>query len=198
MKKCPNCGRILHDDSIFCFGCMSEINKRQEIVLATHKKVFLKAKITTPIIAVALVSATVFGVYTYNNNSDKTTAVKKSTPRSTATVTTNTPVTTTLPPVTTVMTTTTKKREPDKSALVVTLVLFEPCNDLLYLVIRIPVVTALYGPAHKSRSSTLFISFDRCRVHIYYRMLKVANNHRCIVCVNNALKKVILHFRSPL
>ena len=24
MKKCPNCGRILHDDSIFCFGCMSE------------------------------------------------------------------------------------------------------------------------------------------------------------------------------
>ena len=70
MKKCPNCGRILHDDSIFCFGCMSEINKRQEIVLATPKKVFLKAKITTPIIAVALVSATVFGVYTYNNNSD--------------------------------------------------------------------------------------------------------------------------------
>lgn len=93
MKKCPNCGRILHDDSIFCFGCMSEINKRQEIVLATPKKVFLKAKITTPIIAVALVSATVFGVYTYNNNSDKTTAVKKSTPQSTATVTTNTPVT---------------------------------------------------------------------------------------------------------
>lgn len=88
MKKCPNCGRILHDDSIFCFGCMSEINKRQEIVLATPKKVFLKAKITTPIIAVALASATVFGVYTYNNNSDKTTAVKKSTPRSTATVTT--------------------------------------------------------------------------------------------------------------
>lgn len=117
MKKCPNCGRILHDDSIFCFGCMSEINKRQEIILATPKKVFLKAKITTPIIAVALVSATVFGVYTYNNNSDKTTAVKKSTPRSTATVTTNTPVTTTLPPVTTVMTTTTKKREPDKAAL---------------------------------------------------------------------------------
>lgn len=117
MKKCPNCGRILHDDSIFCFGCMSEINKRQEIVLATPKKVSLKAKITTPIIAVALVSATVFGVYTYNNNSDKTTAVKKSTPRSTATVTTNTPVTTTLPPVTTVMTTTTKKREPDKAAL---------------------------------------------------------------------------------
>ena len=117
MKKCPNCGRILHDDSIFCFGCMSEINKRQEIVLATPKKVFLKAKITTPIIAVALVSATVFGVYTYNNNSDKTTAVKKSTPQSTATVTTNTPVTTTLPPVTTVMTTTTKTREPDKAAL---------------------------------------------------------------------------------
>ena len=117
MKKCPNCGRILHDDSIFCFGCMSEINKRQEIVLATPKKVFLKAKITTPIIAVALVSATVFGVYTYNNNSDKTTAVKKSTPQSAATVTTNTPVTTTLPPVTTVMTTTTKKREPDKAAL---------------------------------------------------------------------------------
>ena len=28
MKKCPNCGRILHDDSIFCFGCMSEINNR--------------------------------------------------------------------------------------------------------------------------------------------------------------------------
>ena len=43
MKKCPNCGRILHDDSIFCFGCMSEINKRQEIVLATPKKVFLSA-----------------------------------------------------------------------------------------------------------------------------------------------------------
>lgn len=39
MKKCPNCGRILHDDSIFCFGCMSEINKRQEIVLATPKTV---------------------------------------------------------------------------------------------------------------------------------------------------------------
>lgn len=54
MKKCPNCGRILHDDSIFCFGCMSEINKRQEIVLATPKKVFLKAKITTPIIAGAV------------------------------------------------------------------------------------------------------------------------------------------------
>ena len=67
MKKCPNCGRILHDDSIFCFGCMSEINKRQEIVLATPKKVFLKAKITTPIIAVALVSATVFGAVSYTH-----------------------------------------------------------------------------------------------------------------------------------
>lgn len=44
MKKCPNCGRILHDDSIFCFGCMSEINKRQEIVLATPKKSVFKSK----------------------------------------------------------------------------------------------------------------------------------------------------------
>ena len=77
MKKCPNWGRILHDDSIFLLW-LHERNKQEARNSSRYtQKVFLKAKITTPIIAVALVSATVFGVYTYNNNSDKTTAVKK-------------------------------------------------------------------------------------------------------------------------
>lgn len=116
MKKCPNCGRDLHDEAIFCFGCMSEVNQRKEINLVSKKRITFKAKIAAPIAAVALGSGAVFGVYAYNSSADKNAAVEKSAPTAT-TIATQAPVTTTQPPVTTVMTTTTPKQEPDKAAL---------------------------------------------------------------------------------
>lgn len=120
MKKCPNCGRELHDDAIFCFGCMSEINQRKDIELRTQKKVTIRPKLAAPIAAVVMGSAAVFGVFAYNNSDQKNTAVQKDDipPQPTTTVTTSTPVTTTLPPATTTTAaTTTTKPEPDKSAL---------------------------------------------------------------------------------
>ena len=117
MKKCPNCGRELHDEAIFCFNCMSEVNERQEINLAPKKRITFKAKIAAPVAAVVVGSAAVFGGYAYSNSADKNAAVEKSAPPAATTITTNTPTTTTLPPVTTVTTTTTTKQEPDKAAL---------------------------------------------------------------------------------
>lgn len=120
MKKCPNCGRELHDDAIFCFGCMSEINQRKDIELRTQKKVTIRPKLAAPIAAVVMGSAAVFGGLAYNSSVHKNTAVQKDDipPQPTTTVTTSTTVTTTLPPATTTTAaTTTKKPEPDKAAL---------------------------------------------------------------------------------
>lgn len=117
MKKCPNCGRELHDEAIFCFNCMSEVNERQEINLAPKKRITFKAKIAAPVAAVVVGSAAVFGGYAYSNSADKNAAVEKSAPPAATTITTNAPTTTTLPPATTVTTTTTTKQEPDKAAL---------------------------------------------------------------------------------
>ena len=119
MKKCPNCGRELHDDAIFCFGCMSEINQRKDIELRTQKRVTIRPKVAAPIAAAVMGSAAVFGVFAYNNSDQKNTAVQKDIPpQPTTTVTTSTPVTTTLPPATTTTSATTSaKPEPDKSAL---------------------------------------------------------------------------------
>ena len=114
MKKCPNCGRELHDDAIFCFGCMSEINQRKDIELRTQKKVTIRPKLAAPIAAVVMGSAAVFGGLAYNSSVHKNTAVQKDDipPQPTTTVTTTLP-----PATTTTAATTTTKPEPDKSAL---------------------------------------------------------------------------------
>ncbi len=117
MKKCPNCGRDLHDDAIFCFGCMSELNERKEIPLISQRKITVRSKIVVPA-AIAVCFVTGFGVYAYDSNADKAATVEKS-PIQTQTVTVQTtvPVTTTAAPVTTSVTTTTTRPEPDKSAI---------------------------------------------------------------------------------
>ncbi|WP_298487419.1 zinc ribbon domain-containing protein [uncultured Ruminococcus sp.] len=114
MKKCPNCGRELHDDAIFCFGCMSEINQRKDIELRTQKKVTIRPKLAAPIAAVVIGSAAVFGGLAYNSSVHKNTAVQKDDipPQPTTTVTTTLP-----PATTTTAATTTTKSEPDKAAL---------------------------------------------------------------------------------
>lgn len=62
MKKCPKCGAELHDESIFCFACMSELNDRREIALNTN---IPKTKRNAAIISAAVVtaiSAVIFGI----------------------------------------------------------------------------------------------------------------------------------------
>lgn len=114
MKKCPNCGRELHDDAIFCFGCMSEINQRKDIELRVQKEVTIRPKLAAPIAAAVMGSAAVFGGLAYNNSDQKNTAVQKDdiSPQPTTTVTTTLP-----PATTTTAATTTTKPEPDKAAL---------------------------------------------------------------------------------
>lgn len=99
MRTCPHCGSELHDDSTFCFACMSIVNERKEILI----KVNTSRKRTIPIVCVAvaiIAASSVFAVVSKKNN-----AVETKTPEPAQAVTTSATVTTT-PQTTTAATTT--------------------------------------------------------------------------------------------
>lgn len=99
MRTCPHCGSELHDDSTFCFACMSIVNERKEILI----KVNTSRKRTIPIVCVAvaiIAASSVFAIVSKKNN-----AVETKTPEPAQAVTTSATVTTT--PQTTTATTTT-------------------------------------------------------------------------------------------
>lgn len=105
MRTCPHCGSELHDDSTFCFACMSIVNERKELLI----KVNTSRKRTIPMVCVAvaiIAASSVFAVVSKKNN-----AVETKTPEPAKAVTTSDTVTTmpqtTIAATTTVPTTTT-------------------------------------------------------------------------------------------
>ena len=99
MRTCPHCGSELHDDSTFCFACMSIVNEREEMLI----KVNTSRKRTIPIVCVAvaiIAASSVFAIVSKKNN-----AVETKTPEPAQAVTTSATVTTT-PQTTTAATTT--------------------------------------------------------------------------------------------
>ena len=99
MRTCPHCGSELHDDSTFCFACMSIVNEREEILIKVNTS--RKRAIPMVCVAVAIIAASsVFAIVSKKNN-----AVETKTPEPAQTVTTSATVTTT--PQTTTATTTT-------------------------------------------------------------------------------------------
>mgnify|MGYP003226094636 FL=1 len=89
MRTCPHCGSELHDDSTFCFACMSIVNEREEILI----KVNTSRKRTIPIVCVAvaiIAASSVFAIVSKKNN-----AVETKTPEPAQAVTTSATVTTT-------------------------------------------------------------------------------------------------------
>lgn len=99
MRTCPHCGSELHDDSTFCFACMSIVNERKEILI----KVNTSRKRTIPMVCVAvaiIAASSVFAVVSKKNN-----AVETKTPEPAKAVTTSATVTT-IPQTTTAATTT--------------------------------------------------------------------------------------------
>lgn len=99
MRTCPHCGSELHDDSTFCFACMSIVNERKEILI----KVNTSRKRATPMVCVAvaiIAASSVFAVVSKKNN-----AVETKTPEPAKAVTTSDTVTT-MPQTTTAATTT--------------------------------------------------------------------------------------------
>lgn len=99
MRTCPHCGSELHDDSTFCFACMSIVNERKEILI----KVNTSRKRAIPMVCVAvaiIVASSVFAVVSKKNN-----AVETKTPEPAKAVTTSATVTT-IPQTTTAATTT--------------------------------------------------------------------------------------------
>ena len=104
MRTCPHCGSELHDDSTFCFACMSIVNERKEILIKVNTS--RKRAIPMVCVAVAIIAASsVFAVVSKKNN-----AVETKTPEPAKAVTTSDTVTTmqtTTAATTTVPTTTT-------------------------------------------------------------------------------------------
>ena len=99
MRTCPHCGSELHDDSTFCFACMSIVNERKELLI----KVNTSRKRTIPMVCVAvaiIAASSVFAVFSKKNN-----AVETKTPEPAKAVTTSAAVTT-IPQTTTAATTT--------------------------------------------------------------------------------------------
>ena len=99
MRTCPHCGSELHDDSTFCFACMSIVNERKEILI----KVNTSRKRTIPMVCVAvaiIATSSVIAVVSKKNN-----AVETKTPEPAKAVTTSATVTT-MPHTTTATTTT--------------------------------------------------------------------------------------------
>ena len=99
MRTCPHCGSELHDDSTFCFACMSIVNERKEILIKVNTS--RKRAIPMVCVAVAIIAASsVFAIVSKKNN-----AVETKTPEPAQAVTTSATVTTT-PQTTTAATTT--------------------------------------------------------------------------------------------
>ena len=99
MRTCPHCGSELHDDSTFCFACMSIVNERKEILIKVNTS--RKRPIPMVCVAVAIIAASsVFAVVSKKNN-----AVETKTPEPAKAVTTSDTVTT-MPQTTTAATTT--------------------------------------------------------------------------------------------
>ena len=99
MRICPHCGSELHDDSTFCFACMSIVNERKELLI----KVNTSRKRTIPMVCIAvaiIAESSVFAVVSKKNN-----AVETKTPEPAKAVTTSATVTT-IPQTTTAATTT--------------------------------------------------------------------------------------------
>lgn len=99
MRTCPHCGSELHDDSTFCFACMSIVNERKELLI----KVNTSRKRTIPMVCVAvaiIAASSVFAVVSKKNN-----AVETKTPEPAKAVTTSATVTT-IPQTMTAATTT--------------------------------------------------------------------------------------------
>ncbi|WP_337670737.1 zinc ribbon domain-containing protein [Ruminococcus bicirculans (ex Wegman et al. 2014)] len=99
MRTCPHCGSELHDDSTFCFACMSIVNERKELLI----KVNTSRKRTIPMVCVAvaiIAASSVFAVVSKKNN-----AVETKTPKPAKAVTTSATVTS-IPQTTTAATTT--------------------------------------------------------------------------------------------
>lgn len=107
MRTCPHCGSELHDDSTFCFACMSIVNERKELLI----KVNTSRKRTIPMVCVAvaiIAASSVFAVVSKKNNAVETktpepakavttSATVTSIPQTTAAATTTVPTTTTAP-----------------------------------------------------------------------------------------------------
>lgn len=99
MRTCPHCGSELHDDSTFCFACMSIVNERKELLI----KVNTSRKRAIPMVCVAvtiIAASSVFAVVSKKNN-----AVETKTPEPAKAVTTSATITT-IPHTTTAATTT--------------------------------------------------------------------------------------------
>lgn len=98
MRTCPHCGSELHDDSTFCFACMSIVNERKEILIKVNTS--RKRAIPMVCVAVAIIAASsVFAIVSKKNN-----AVETKTPEPAQAVTTSATVTT-IPQTTTATTT---------------------------------------------------------------------------------------------
>lgn len=99
MRTCPHCGSELHDNSTFCFACMSIVNERKEILIKVNTS--RKRAIPMVCVAIAIIAASsVFAVVNKKNN-----AVETKTPEPAKAVTTSATVTT-IPQTTTAATTT--------------------------------------------------------------------------------------------
>ncbi len=99
MRTCPHCGSELHDDSTFCFACMSIVNERKELLIKVNTS--RKRAIPMVCVAVAIIAASsVFAVVSKKNN-----AVETKTPEPAKAVTTSATVTT-MPQTTNAATTT--------------------------------------------------------------------------------------------
>lgn len=99
MRTCPHCGSELHNDSTFCFACMSIVNEREEILIKVNTP--RKRAIPMVCVAVAIIAASsVFAIVSKKNN-----AVETKTPEPAKAVTTSATVTT-IPQTTTATTTT--------------------------------------------------------------------------------------------
>ena len=109
MRTCPHCGSELHDDSTFCFACMSIVNERKEILIKVNTS--RKRAIPMVCVAVAIIAASsVFAVVSKKNN-----AVETKTPEPAKAVTTSdtvTPMPQTTPAATTTVPTTTTAPAP--------------------------------------------------------------------------------------
>ena len=83
MRTCPHCGSELHDDSTFCFACMSIVNERKEILIKVNTS--RKRAIPMVCVAVAIIAASsAFAVVSKKNN-----AVETKTPEPAKAVTTS-------------------------------------------------------------------------------------------------------------